>query len=135
MVAVATLVLAGCATRAPHRASSQPELPAETAPAPAATSAPAHAIHCVAGNGVVVRIGADAGAAASMLQGGVLGGVLAGDDKTAVRQPTASANRGRDLYLRMDDGRKLIVHQRDVAGIAVGAQVSIDAACRVHPQR
>lgn len=75
---------------------------------------------------IVDRGGAKA--ASQALQGGVLGGVLA-DGKPL---PTKAAT-GYDIYVQMDDGRKLIVNQLDAVGIVVGARVGVDAGCRAHP--
>lgn len=73
----------------------------------------------------------NAKAARQALQGGVLGGVLA-DGKPATAAKAAS---GIDIYVQTDDGRKLIVNQRDADDIAVGARVAVDAGCRAHPLR
>ncbi len=126
LVMALALTLAACATHAP-----QPQepltggrtFPAPSGPAPAQTHA-----RCTAGIGEVVRIvdlGASASAAASP-QGGVLAGVLGQD---------AAPNHhgsGHDLYLKMDDGRRLIANQQRIDGIAVGNRVMIDADCRAH---
>lgn len=138
LVAVALLALAGCATQAPYRTSSEINVPATTAPAATATpstpSASTNGARCVAGSGVVVRVGNDAQAAA-MMQGGVLGGVLADDGKGAGSQAATPASGGHDIYVRMDDGRKLIVNQHDIGGIAAGTRVAIDASCRARVAR
>lgn len=138
LVAVALLALAGCATQAPYRTSSEINVPATTAPAATATpstpSPSTNGARCVAGSGVVVRVGNDAQAAA-MMQGGVLGGVLADDGKGAGSQAATPASGGHDIYVRMDDGRKLIVNQHDIGGIAAGTRVAIDASCRARVAR
>lgn len=138
LVAVALLALAGCATQAPYRTSSEINVPATTAPAATATpstpSPSTNGARCVAGSGVVVRVGNYAQAAA-MMQGGVLGGVLADDGKGAGSQAATPASGGHDIYVRMDDGRKLIVNQHDIGGIAAGTRVAIDASCRARVAR
>lgn len=139
LVAVALLALAGCATQAPYRTSPQINPPATTAPAATATpttpNPSTNGARCVAGSGVVVRVGSDAHTATAMMQGGVLGGVLADDGKGAGSQAATPASGGHDIYVRMDDGRKLIVNQHDIGGIAAGTRVAIDASCRARVAR
>lgn len=139
LVAIALLTLAGCATQAPYRTSSEINVPTTTAPAstttPTTPSPSTNGARCVAGSGVVVRVGGDAQAAATMMQGGVLGGVLGDAGKGAGSQPTGASTGGHDIYVRMDDGRKLIVNQRDLDGIVAGARVDIDATCRARVAR
>ncbi|MBS0457747.1 MAG: hypothetical protein JSS44_10510 [Proteobacteria bacterium] len=125
------LLLAACASRE-SRPYRPPAVPGE-APSPASQQTspkPAPAQRCAPGDGAVVRIVDRGGAkaASQALQGGVLAGVLS-DGKP----PATKSAVGFDIYVQMDDGRKVIVNQRDVDGIAVGARVGVDAGCRAHP--
>ncbi|MBS0195112.1 MAG: hypothetical protein JSR34_12825 [Proteobacteria bacterium] len=131
---VLALALAGCATKVPR---PYPPAGPVIAPATSPSSPPAPAIpstpRCAPGTGVVVRLSADAQAAGSTMGGGVIGGVLANDSKSTSAHPATDG--GRDIYVQMDDGRKLIVHQRDLTGIAVGTRVGVDASCRASVSR
>lgn len=132
-IAVAlALALAGCATQAPLREPAEPAAPAATTATATPSSAPAASPRCLPGTGVVAQIRdrSSSQAGATALHGGVLGGVL-GDGKPP--QSSTAAVGGYDLYVRMDDGRKLIVNQRALDGIAVNTRLSIDASCRAHP--
>jgi outer membrane lipoprotein SlyB len=81
---------------------------------------------------------------AGAVLGGVVGGVLGnqvgkGNGKTAatVAGVAVGAVAGNeieknqngasfDIYVRMDDGRRLILNQRDLAGISAGSHVSVE---------
>lgn len=98
--------------------------------------------------GVVERIesvyGSGRATGAGAVLGGVVGGVLgsqigsgSGRDAATVAGAAAGAvaghniekNRasgGYEVYVRMDDGRRVVVTQRDLYGIREGARVRID---------
>lgn len=139
LTAITLLALAGCATQGSYRTASEANAPAMPPPAPATTATtPVPATtgtRCVAGIGVVARMAADAGAASTMLQGGVLGGVLGDDGAKSGSAPATTTPPAHDIYVRMDDGRKLILSQHDIDGIVAGARVSVDASCRARPLR
>lgn len=121
------LLLAACATQTSVREPMPAPGPVITPAAPG--HAPNAAPRCAAGSGHVVRVtnlgpGQDGTGA---MGGGVLGGVLGTNDQAA---HPATSGAGHDIYVQMDDGRKLIVAQRELGGIAVGSRVSVDATCR-----
>ena len=126
LLVAATLVLSACATAPEQRPEPGPVV------RPPATSPPGAPKGCAPGDGRVVRLTDKT--TADTMNGGVLGGVLADNANGSGGQAHApGAAGGHDIYVQMDDGRKLIVNQRDLGGIAVGVKVSIDAACRARP--
>ena len=115
------LGLAACAT---HPVAREP-IAAPPAPVVSPSGPTTKAPRCVAGNGQVVRL--TQVDAAGTMQGGVLGSVL---DAPTDKSPGTTHASGHDIYVQMDDGRKLIVNQRDLGGIGMGSRVAVDAECR-----
>ena len=66
------------------------------------------------------QVGSGSGRAAATAAGAVAGGVIG---NTAERN--ASAAPQYELFLRMDDGRRIVVTQRDLDGIREGSYVHI----------
>jgi len=66
------------------------------------------------------QIGSGSGRAAATAAGAIAGGVVG---NTAERN--AKSAPWYELYLRMDDGRRIVVSQRDLNGIREGAYVRI----------
>ncbi|HTA65539.1 MAG TPA: hypothetical protein VK753_08545 [Xanthomonadaceae bacterium] len=131
LVALA-LVLSACATHSTVQEPIQAPAPSVVGPGPT-IKAP----RCVAGNGHVVRLAQvdPANDPGSAMHGGVLGSVLDGPADKNADSTHAGSGPGHDIYVQMDDGRKLIVNQRDLGGIGMGSRVAVDADCRARPIR
>ena len=124
-VVALALALSACATRSTVQEPIQAPAPAVVGPGPS-NAMP----RCVAGKGLVVRMAAvdPANDPASAMNGGILGSVLGGDKPA---HPAATGNGpSHDIYVQMDDGRKLIVSQRELGGIGQGSRVAVDEGCR-----
>jgi len=136
--AVAALALAGCASTSPGYSSG------------GYSSAPSSSRYC-ADCGIVTRIdtvssGRTAPAATGAVLGGIVGAVAGreiADDKSKGRRNTATAagavagavagnaiqNRVTDdtydVHVRMDDGRTVVINQRDLAGVRENTYVRV----------
>ncbi|HEY2344977.1 MAG TPA: hypothetical protein VGH80_03730 [Xanthomonadaceae bacterium] len=132
VVAALVLALAACATNSTVREPMPAPGTTVIVPPNAGHGAPNPASRCIAGDGRVVRLtNPDGHDAAGTMSGGVLGGVLGNATNEQDAHPSAGGNGpGHDLYVQMDDGRKLIVSQRELGGIGMGSRVSVDANCR-----
>jgi hypothetical protein len=131
------VALSACASHTAMRPSSSNPVPssasnASTNPTPAAKT-------CPAGNGAVVRVvpinAAGRNANADLMNGGVVGSVLA-DPHGGQAQGGASGGSGTntgvvryDFYVRLDKGDRIIISQRDAAGIVAGSRVTVEG-CR-----
>jgi outer membrane lipoprotein SlyB len=141
LVSALAIALGACASNPPR------EGPAPQASAPMAAAPSAYPVQCHA-CGHVVRIDVVAGDrrtdGSGAVIGGVVGGVLGnqvgqGDGKTAATaagvvagavvgnevQKSANAAPTYDIRVQMDDGRKLILNQRQLGGIVVGSYVDV----------
>lgn len=66
------------------------------------------------------QIGGGSGRAAATVAGAIAGGVVGNN-----AERNANAAPWYELYLRMDDGRRIVVSQRDLHGIREGAYIRI----------
>lgn len=142
LAAVGMLALAGCSTTSPNYGSSYPS----SSPYP---SQPARCVDC----GLVTRIDAVAsGRSAPSATGAILGGIVGAvagheiSDKTggskgnqnvsAVAGAAAGAMAGNaiqknvtsdtyNIHVRLDDGRTVVINQRDLGGIRENTYVRV----------
>ena len=138
MAAIATATLAGCATTSPGYGSQSPSY-----------SQPSRCVDC----GIVTRVepvgpARTAPSATGAVLGGIVGAVVGREisDQTGgskgnknvatVAGATAGAIGGNaiqnrataetyDVYVRMDDGRNVVINQRDVGGIRNNTYVRV----------
>lgn len=136
--ALASITLAGCAT-SPGYGSSSPSYPS--------SGSPSRCYDC----GIVTRIDTVAsGRTAPSATGAVLGGIVGAvagrelaDDESKGRRNTATAagavagavagnaiqNRttgnSYDVHVRMDDGRTVVINQRDIGGLRENTYVRV----------
>ena len=74
----------------------------------------------VVGGLVGNQIGSGSGRTAATVGGAVLGGI-------AGNEIEENANEGRyDIYIRMNDGRRVVVSQRDLNGVREGSPVRVE---------
>jgi outer membrane lipoprotein SlyB len=74
----------------------------------------------VVGGLVGNQIGSGSGRTAATVGGAVLGGI-AGNEIEENRN-----EGGYEVYVRMDDGRRVVVSQRDLNGVREGSQVRVE---------
>lgn len=145
-VAALAIALSSCATHSevvrtpPPVPAAGPEAGSTTNPA---TGSATTTKSCPAGDGVVVRVipinAAGRNANADLMSGGVVGGVLGDQGSAGTAQGGASGSSGTngdvvryDLYVRLDQGGRIIVNQRDATGIVTGSRVTVEN-CRARP--
>ncbi len=120
IVALATSLLTACASSG-GTAVSTPESgvydSAQDLPLPSGEQRDPRCESC----GVVERIERSGGA--DTLQGGIVGGVLSGEDKPAPAKPAAPPSFR--ISVRLDDGSLVVVTQRDLSGVRAGSYVEV----------
>jgi outer membrane lipoprotein SlyB len=129
LVALATFLFLSACSMAPHREAARP--PARPTPPPVAVCHECGRIERVdmVSNVQPTRSG-------GAVLGGVVGGVVAGKPAT----PATSSKPGVQklsfrVAVRMDDGRRLVLHQADLAsGLRAGSRIRVQSN-RVLPLR
>ncbi|MGE0208511.1 MAG: hypothetical protein AB7S42_05145, partial [Lysobacteraceae bacterium] len=66
------------------------------------------------------QIGSGSGRAAATAAGAIAGGMVGNN-----AERNASSAPWYELYIRMDDGRRIVVSQRDLNGVREGAYIHI----------
>ena len=122
IIGLLSLALGACAT---SQIANAPPSATTTAPEPAVTTPyPSGQCHAC---GHVVRIDVVAGDCrtdgSGAAVGGVVGGVLGNQGNQS--EGGTAATPSYDIRVQMDDGRKLILNQRELGGIAAGSYVDI----------
>jgi hypothetical protein len=106
-LAVLSLALSSCSTVAPSR-------PAPVVVTPAPRVAP-RCPDCGRVERIEIIHGVRATAKGGAVLGGIVGGVLSEPAKNAEPAKTTGAQTSYRITLRMDDGRRLVVHQNLIA--------------------
>jgi outer membrane lipoprotein SlyB len=140
-LAVFVIALSACATHTEVRQTPSNSAPNPNAsPAASSTANPTPtAKTCPSGNGVVMRVvpinAAGHNANVDLMSGGVVGGVLGNQGGSGNAQGGASGGGPNgdvvryDLYVKLDNGGRFIVNQRDATGIVTGSRVTVES-CR-----
>jgi hypothetical protein len=131
LLALALFLLLSACSSAPRRAAEAP---------PVRSAAPPRAVVACPACGRIERVDMVSNVRATStghaVLGGVVGGIAAGQPAT----PATSAKPGVQVLtfriaVRMDDGRRLVLHQADLApGLRTGSRIRVQAN-RVLPPR
>lgn len=119
--AVLSIVLSACSTTTDTRPS-----PA-IAPAPTPPRAVAKCPDCGRIEKIEIVQGVRATARGGVVLGGVVGGVVSAPDKAAPPKPAGVTVTTYRLTVRMDDGRRLKIHQNVISpNLRVGSVVRVE---------